>query len=65
MNRTLGIGLFAAGAVVSFFAYQSYQSLSSKTVELVGGAPNQQTMILAGVGVGLLVVGLVMTLRGR
>ena len=58
MNRLIGLVIAAAGVVVLWYGWESYQSLGSSISRAIEGMPSTKSLILFGVGGALLVLGL-------
>jgi len=65
MQRLIGLILTAGGALLGWQAWQQHQSLAGQISSMVGGAPSNQTLLMAGTAAVALLAGIYLVLRGR
>ncbi|TVQ34785.1 MAG: DUF3185 family protein [Geminicoccaceae bacterium] len=65
MSRIAGIALLAVGVVLLFFGYQASQAPVEQVAETLTGRFTESTMLYVVLGVAAVVVGGLLTLRGR
>jgi hypothetical protein len=58
-GRILGIALLIAGALLLFFGFTAYDSVSSDASRLFQGAPSNKAVVLLVVGAAAAIFGLV------
>ncbi len=64
MNNVVGLTIFAVGIVLLIFGFSASQSLGSEISRLFTGHPTDRSLWLVVGGVGAVVAGLLLAVRG-
>lgn len=62
--RVIGAALIVAGAVLGWFGWQEYNSLTSSIASAISGSPTDRAMWMLGGAAVLIVLGAGVALRG-
>ena len=65
MNSIIGLAILALGIVLLIFGFNESQSFSSDVSKFFTGNPTDRSMWMIVGGVGAVIVGLFLALRGR